>query len=417
MRESPHVLPESVELFKVIELENGEKGSVGPLYSANLNSKAHICVNQGGTSSGKTYSILQVLFTLLSTEEGTTCTVVGQDIPNLKAGALKDALTIYEGSEALKSLIESYNKSDRVFFFNNGSKLEFKSYADAQDARSGKREYLFVNEANGISFDVYEQLSLRTTKGIFIDYNPDAEFWAHELKGKEGVEFFYSDHRNNPFIGVEGNKVNPVISARVRGKIEGLKEKDYEFWKVYARGITGKIEGLIFRNWDIITEVPSHANLVGSGMDFGFTNDPTTVIDVYESDGELILDEIVYETGLTNNDIASRIKGKSNRIIADSADPKSIEELSRMRFRIEGAKKGPDSIINGIDILKRYKIRITQRSVNTRKEFASYKWKVDKATGKAINEPVDFMNHAIDAVRYLALNLLGLPLRKIKHIL
>lgn len=392
-------------LFKVHELPGGKYGSVGPLYRANLNSKASLCVNQGGTSSGKTYAILQVLFTIL-VQEKATATVVGQDIPNLKAGALRDALNIFEGSKSLKSLIESYNKSDRVFTFNNGSILEFKSYEDSQDAKSGKRDYLFINEANGISYDIYEQLSLRTSKREFLDYNPNAEFWAHDLKGKDSVEFFYSDHRHNPFV-----------PQRIRDKIEVLKEKDYELWKVYARGKTGKIEGLIFRNWEIITEVPAHANLIGSGMDFGFTNDPTTVIDVYEADGELIVDELVYETGLTNKDIESRIKGKRNRIIADSADPKSIEELTRMGFRIEGAKKGPDSVINGIDILKRYHIKITQRSVNTRKEFSNYKWKVDKATGKAINEPVDFMNHAIDAVRYLALNLLGLPLRKIKHIL
>lgn len=398
----------SVELFKVIELENGQRGSVGPLYSANLSSPNHVCVNQGGTSSGKTYSILQVLFTLLSQEES-TATVVGQDIPNLKAGALKDALHIYEGSEVLKSLISSYNKTDRVFFFNNGSKLEFKSYKDAQDAHSGKREYLFINEANGISFDIYEQLALRTTKRIFIDYNPSSEFWAHNLIGQESTEFFYSDHRHNPFIGTENGKVNPVISARVRGKIETLKDKDIEFWKVYARGITGRITGLVFSNWTI-GDIPITAKNICAGQDFGFTNDPTTLIDMWVGDGYLYLDEKIYQTGLTNPDINKRLievaHPKRLPIVADSADPKSIEELRRMGWAMEAAQKGPDSITHGINLLKQFNIVVTSRSTNLRKELNNYKWKVGK-DGVPENIPVDAFNHAIDAARYGALNYLN----------
>lgn len=384
--QKPNIITNNVELFKV-----------GPLYSANLNSKAKICVNQGGTSSGKTYSILQVIFTILSQEKA-VCTVVGQDIPNLKAGALRDALKIYDSSEVLKSLIKSYNKTDRIFFFNNGSELEFKSYEDAQDAKSGKREYCFINEANGIVHDIFEQLYWRTTEKMWIDYNPNAEFWAHELKGDVNIQFFYSDHRHNPFL-----------SQASRDKIEAIKQKDETLWKVYARGLTGRIEGLIFRKWSL-GEVPTTAQFIAGGKDFGFTNDPTTLVDVYEGDGNLYLDERYCQTGLTNPDINKLLTSlgynKGNRIIADSADPKSIEELRRMGWRIEGANKGPDSIIAGINKLKEYKLVVTHRSVNLRKELNNYKWKVDKL-GNPENIPVDFFNHCIDPIRYVALNCLG----------
>lgn len=365
----------------------------------NFESTADVVVNQGGTSSGKTYSIEQVLFLLASTEGKLVITVAGQDIPNLKAGALRDAETIYQSSEMLKGCVKSYNKTDRIFYFTNGSVLEFKSYDNAQDAKSGKRDYLFVNEANGIAFDVYNELALRTKRKIFIDYNPNSEFWVHEhIIGKPNVQLIISDHTHNPFL-----------PDKVREKIEALKEIDYELWKVYARGATGKIFGLVFNNWFLSDGIPPTAKLVAHGIDFGFTNDETGCLSVYQQDGELWVAENLYETGLTNRDIFNRIGNivKQEEIIADSAEPKSIEELNRLGLRVSGAKKGADSIKNGIDILKRYKINVTRGSVNLRMELGRYKWKTDRNTGKAINEPVDTFNHLIDPLRYVALNKLS----------
>ncbi|MGI4872464.1 MAG: PBSX family phage terminase large subunit [Janthinobacterium lividum] len=377
----------------------------GRLYGDNYHSAADTVVNQGGTSSGKTYSILQVLFTRLSEQKRKVCTVVGQDIPNLKAGALRDALDIYQGSPELQSLIKSYNKSERIFHFHNGCVLEFKSYEDSQDAKSGKRDFLFLNEAQGVVKPIYDELALRTKEQVFIDYNPNAEFWVHEeLLGQPGVELLISDHRQNPFL-----------LDKQRAKIEGLKEKDLELWRVYARGKTGKIEGLVLRNWSVCEEIPALATFVGRGMDFGFTNDPTTAIDVYLQSGELWLDEVLYEEGLTNSDIDKRLlvedpHSRRLRLIADSAEPKSIEELRRIGYsRIEGALKGPDSVRNGLDILKRYHLNVTRRSVHLRKELTNYKWRVDRATNKPTNEPVDAFNHCIDPVRYVALNCIGKP--------
>lgn len=385
---------------------------VGDVYTVNINETAGVVVNQGGTSSAKTYSILQVLFTKAveyhKTELDPTCiiTVVGQDIPNLKRGALRQALEIVSNSEVLKNCIASYNKTDRVFTFHNGAVIEFNSYQTEQDAKSGKRDYLFVNEANGILYEIYWQLARRTKHQVFIDYNPNEEFWVHEkLIGKKGVKLIISDHRHNPFL-----------TQKQHDDIENID--DPELWRVYARGYTGKIEGLVFRNWHVSPEIPIDAKLIGYGLDFGFTNDPTTLIAVYMADGELYLTELIYQRGLHVNEIVELMTEygvkKSDSIIADSAAPQTISELKRLGWYVDGANKGADSIKNGIDILKRYSVNITTQSINLRKEANSYKWKVDPKTSKPLNVPVDFMNHAIDAVRYVALNLLTEAGHKLK---
>jgi phage terminase large subunit len=366
------------------------------VFRHNYNTTAHTVVNQGGTSSGKTYSILQVLFALAAGETS-VITVVGQDIPNLKAGALRDAVKIHKTSKVLMRNIKNYNKTERVFEFNNGSVIEFKSYADAQDAKSGKRDYLFLNEANGIKWDVYTELALRTRKRIYIDYNPNSEFWVHEnLIGTPGVQLIISDHRHNPFA-----------EESIRKKVEALKDVDIELWKVYARGLTGKITGLVFNNWYICEAIPDDAKLLAAGLDFGFTNDETGCLLVYRQNGELWVEEMFYQTGLTNTDVGKKLKeagiSKNTEIIADSSEPKSIEELQRLGWYITGAKKGADSVSNSIDILKRYKINVTRASVNLRKELGKYKWKVNRA-GKTTNQPIDACNHLIDPLRYVALH-------------
>jgi phage terminase large subunit len=366
----------------------------GQLYLKNLNSDKKIVINQGGTSSGKTYSILQVLFSIAISQKNKVITVVGQDIPNLKVGAIRDAESIVAGSQQLQSLLlKKFNNTDKTFFFKSGSIIEFKSYDNFQDAKSGKRDYLFINEANGIPYPIYSELELRTKEKTFIDYNPNAEFWVHEkLLGSNSVELLISDHRHNPFI-----------EKSLRDKIEALKEKDYELWKVYARGLTGKIEGLILRNWSVCESIPQDATYVGSGLDFGFTNDPTAVIDVYKQDGQLWVSEQIYLQGLTNQDIANRID-KSKLYIADSAEPKSIEELKRMKVNVRPTTG--KAILLGIDVLQRYHINVSRDSTNLRKELLNYKWKVNKLSGASINEPVDAYNHGIDALRYLAFTML-----------
>ncbi|MDF2433228.1 MAG: phage terminase large subunit, partial [Mucilaginibacter sp.] len=382
---------------------NDQKASV--LFTQNYQADSHVVVNQGGSSSGKTFAIEQVLFCIACEWPKLVITVVGQDIPNLKVGALRDALGIYYSSPALQAMVKSYNKTDRIFEFNNGTIIEFKSYDNAQDAKSGKRDYLFVNEANGVNWDIYVELALRTRKRIYIDYNPNSAFWVHDnLIGKPGVKLIISDHRHNPFL-----------DDQMRDKIESLKGVDEELWKVYARGLTGKITGLVLNNWHICEAIPPGATLLAAGLDFGFTNDETGCILVYKQNDELWVNEMFYETGLTNPDIAARLTeagiSKSVEIIADSAEPKSIEELRRLGWYVTGAKKGADSIKNSIDILKRYTINVTRQSVNLRNELGRYKWKTD-GSGKTLNVPVDSWNHLIDPLRYVALN--KLKIHKIK---
>lgn len=368
------------------------------VFLSNRNADTDIIINQGGTSSGKTYSILQNLFLHAIENDRCIITVAGQDIPNLKVGPIRDAHNIVENTEGLNNYILEYNKSDRVFTFVNGSIIEFKSYDDAQDAKQGKRDYLFLNEANGVDKIIWDELYIRTKKRSYIDYNPNNEFWVHtDLIGKPNVTLIISDHRHNTFL-----------DQKIHDKIEAID--DPELYKVYARGLTGKLEGVIFRDYNVVSGIDPDAKLIGYGLDFGFSNDPTALVALYSHSGELIIDELIYDKGLLNIRISDLMRelGVNGRIVADSAEPKSIAELSAYGWQIEGAKKGPDSIRQSINTLKRYKLNVTQRSNNLKKELNGYKWKQNK-DGKLDNEPVDFLNHAIDALRYASLNILDNP--------
>jgi phage terminase large subunit len=369
-----------------------------PLYLANYEATEDIIVNQGGTYSSKTYTINQVLFSLAISEPNRIITIVGESIPNLKKGAMRD-FDNFIGLNDLSAYFQSQNKTDRVYKTNSGSTIEFTSYVTAQDAHSGKRDYLFLNEAPGISWAIAEQLINRTNIRTFIDYNPSIPFWVHEKLlttrqfGAKKVKLIISDHRHNPFLSKEQHE-----------HIELRSIEDPEWGKVYGRGLTGKVEGLVFRNWVTCEAIPKDATLLANGLDFGFTNDPSASLAVYKQDGELFIDELLYSTGLTNDKLAEQLKDKHGVFICDSAEPKSIVELRNFGLKVEPAIKGADSIQNSIDMLKRYKMNITSRSVNLIKELNSYKWKVDKVTGNNTREPVDYLNHAIDALRYVALN-------------
>ena len=385
-------------------MENDALLNVLPLFHANMNSRKRIKVNQGGSSSGKTYSIMQVLFILAMQTCGQVITVVGQDIPNLKKGSYRDAQTIRKNSPILQQWFPKVNEGERIFYCINGSIIEFCSFKDGQDAKNGKRDYLFVNEANGIAWDIYWQLAIRTRVGIFIDYNPSARFWVHEqLIGRHDVELIISDHRQNTFLTDELHKM-----------IENIE--DDELWKVYARGATGSISGLVFGHYNIVDSLPPREEWKMSVycLDYGFTNDPTTLQHLILAHGEIWTDELLYSTGMTNPMIAERAKAagitRNDVIIADSAEPKSNAELRNMGLNVQACVKGADSIINGIDILKRYTWNVTRNSTGLRKELQNYKWKVTK-DGVTTNQPVDCFNHAIDAIRYGALQRLKVAVR------
>lgn len=369
------------------------------LYEANQDERYRIFVNQGGTSSGKTYCIMQLLIETAIREPRCVITVCGQDLPNLKVGALRDTENIMSRSPFLCDFF-SENKSDHTFRGANDSIIEFKSYDSAQDAKNGKRDYLFVNEANGITFEIFWQLQIRTRKKVYVDYNPNARFWVHDqLIGRSDTKLIISDHRGNRFLTDDEH-----------AKIEGIQDR--ELWMVYARGLTGKISGLVFVNWDIVDEIPplEDCKMQSYGMDFGFANDPTALEEVRLAHGDLWVNELIYEPGLTNNDIANRMDAlginRHHPVIADCAEPKSIEEIKRLGHFIIPSTKGADSIKNGLDILRRYRIHILRNSYGIIGNMKKYKYKVDR-DGNKTNEPVDEFNHGIDAIRYVALKKLA----------
>ena len=368
---------------------------IGELFRANTDERYRTFVNQGGTSSGKTYTLMQVLFYHAMTEASSVITVCGQDLPNLKVGALRDAKTIINQSDWMRKYF-TVNESGSFITGLNASLIEFKSYDNAQDAKSGKRDYLFINEANGIPYDIYWQLAIRTRKKVYIDYNPSARFWVHdEVIGREGVKLIISDHRGNPFL-----------SDDEHARIEDISDPD--LWKVYARGLTGKISGLVLTNWDIVDKMPTptERKMTVFGMDFGFSNDPTAVEEVTLAHGDLYIDERIYTTGMTNPDIAEECKAQGltrhDLIVADSAEPKSIAELRNMGLWVVGADKGKDSIVVGLDILRRYRLHVTRRSRGLIDNLKSYQWRKDRE-GRVTNTPEDGNDHGIDAIRYAAL--------------
>lgn len=292
------------------------------------------------------------------------------------------------------------NKSEKTYKY--GSRMiEFIGIDDPQKARWPRRDILYCNEANELTWEDYFQLSIRTDYKIFIDFNPDDEdIWINQelelrrSREKWDVNLVVSTYRDNPFLGKE-----------IREDIERLESTDDQYWKIYGLGEYGKLEWLIFSYSDI-GSVPDGARLVWYGQDFGYTNDPSAFVWVYLWNNSLILDEEFYLTGLTNSDIANRYKdagiSKSAEIFGDSSEPKSIEEIYRYGYNIKWVTKWPDSIQFGIDTMKQYPIFITARSVNLKKEMKKYIWKKDKE-GKSLNVPIDNFNHAIDASRYLVM--------------
>lgn len=381
-------------------MSENELFEVSDLFMVNKETEERTVVNQGGTSSGKTYSIMQLLFEMAMNEPDLVVTIVGQDIPNLKKGAYRDAKTILNQSPILQVWFPYINESERVIRCINGSVLEFTSFKDEQDAKSGKRDVLFINECDGIAYGIYWQLDMRTRRKVFLDYNPSARFWVHDnVIGRKNVKLIISDHRCNPFLSKEEHE-----------KIE--KIEDYELWKVYARGKTGKLKGLIFPEFRIVDRMPEVLECKGNwyGLDFGYTNDPTALENMRLAHGELWVDELLFEAGYDNPMIARVMKTngimRRDVVIADCAEPKSISEINSFGFNVRPSSKGPDSIKNGIQILQRYKINVTRRSTGIIQEMKRYKWKVDK-NGVMLNVPIEVWNHGIDAIRYVGLKTLS----------
>lgn len=359
-----------------------------------------IKIIQGGTSAGKTYSILVVLITHAATYEKTEISVVAETIPHLRRGALKDFLKIMKDNG--RYLDERFNKSLLRYEFYNGSYIEFFSADDSSKLRGARRDILYINECNNITFESYNELAIRTKKAIYLDFNPANEFWVHtELKDEPDSDFLILTYKDNEAL--DNSIVQQIEKNRLKAETSAYWSN---WWRVYGLGEIGMLEGVIFSNWKTIDNLPKEANLIGIGLDFGYTNDPTAIIEIYNYNGTRIINELKYQTGMLNSDIANALP-KHVPVYADSSEPKSIEEIKRYGITIKGVTKGKDSINYGIDVMQRQEYLVTSNSVNLIKELRAYCWDTDKQ-GTRLNKPIDTNNHAIDALRYHEMETLGL---------
>lgn len=355
---------------------------------------------QGGTAASKTYSILAVLINKAIQQPNLEISIVAESIPHLRRGALKDFLKILKWTNRFYD--DQFNKSLLTYQLKNGSIFEFFSADDSSKLRGARRDILYINECNNVPFEAYNELAIRTKKEVFLDFNPANEFWVHtELKDESDSDFIILTYKDNEAL-------DDSIVQQIEKNREKAKTSSYwaNWWKVYGEGQVGSLEGVVFSNWKQIDVIPTEAKLIGIGLDFGYTNDPTAIIEIYKHNETRIVNQLIYQTGLLNSDIA-KLLPNNVPIYADSAEPKSIEEIRRYGKTIKPVTKGKDSINYGIDVMQRQNYLVTSNSSNLIKELRSYCWDTDK-TGMRLNKPIDHFNHAIDALRYHEMETLGL---------
>ncbi len=309
-------------------------------------------------------------------------------MPHLKRGAMRDFLNIMTEHGYFKP--DSWNKSDFTYTFETGSKIEFFSLDMPHKVRGPRRDRLFINEANNIPYETFDQLEVRTNDLIILDWNPVSEFWFYSdiLNKRDDVDFIKLTYKDN-----EGLSKNIVES------IEGRKGNK-NWWKVYGEGELGEAEGKIYKDWNMVESIPHEARLARYGLDFGYSNDPSAIVAIYRYNGGFILDEITYQKGLSNKQIADILNNQpKGLVIADSAEPKSIDEISSYGVMIQPSQKGQGSVLQGVQYVQSQRMSVTQRSLNVLKDYRNYMWETDKE-GKILNVPDHTWSHSMDAVRY-----------------
>jgi len=362
--------------------------------------KKRIKIIQGGTSAGKTFGILPILIDKAARQSGLEISIIAESIPHLRRGALRDFLKIMKLTNRYYD--DRFNKSHLKYEFSNGSFIEFFSADDSSKLRGARRDILYVNECNNINFEAYNELAIRTKREVYLDFNPANEFWVHtELKDESDADFIILTYKDNE--GLDEGIVQQIEKNRLKAATSSYWSN---WWKVYGLGQLGQLQGAVFTNYKIIDKIPQNARLIGLGLDFGYTNDPSAIIEVYKHNETRILNEVKYQTGMLNSDIA-KVLPKSIPVYADSAEPKSIADIQRYGITIKGVTKGRDSVNYGIDVMQAQSYLVTSSSTNLIKELRSYCWDVDKA-GKRLNKPIDNFNHALDAVRYHEMETLGM---------
>jgi phage terminase large subunit len=350
----------------------------------------------GGSSAGKTYGIIPILVNYCAKEPLKEVSIVAESVPHLKRGAMKDFKKIMQ--ETGRWNFGGWNATDFKYVFRNGSYIEFFSADDDSKLRGARRDILYMNEANNMSFHAFTELAMRTKESIYLDWNPVSEFWFDtELKNDDNVDFIVLTYKDNE--AAPQAAIDFIERAKEKGKTSSYWENWY---KVYGLGQVGSLEGVIFTNWKTIDTIPKDAEYLGNGLDFGYSNDPTAIVDFYDWNGQIIWHERAYQKGLLNSQIANILSQNNLITIAESAEPKSIAEIKLYGLKIIPTEKGPDSIQFGINLIQQRDFLVTKESLNLIKELRGYTWRTDK-TGKSLNVPIDDFNHAIDAARYFYL--------------
>lgn len=349
---------------------------------------------QGGTSASKTISIIQILIDQCQRDKTPQLTsITSESMPHLKRGAIRDFKNIMQEHNYWDD--KRWNATDFIYTFETGTPLEFFSLDMPHKVRGPRRKRLFINEANNIPKETFDQLEVRTEDVIWLDWNPVCEFWWHtDIVPNMDVDSVILTYKDN-----EG------LPQSIVDSIESRKHNK-SWWQVYGLGLIGEVENRIYTGWNIIDEVPHEARLERYGLDFGFTNDPTASIAVYKYNGGFVLDEVLYKKGMLNKAIYDVLSNQPFALtVADSAEPKSIAELNQYGLSVIGAKKGKDSVNFGIATVQQQKISVTKRSTNLLREYRGYLWETDKE-GKTLNVPQGYEDHAMSSVRYAIKNLI-----------
>jgi len=380
--------------------------AIKKLYKLNKRIK----VIRGGTSAGKTFGIIPILIDKAIKNPNLEISIVSESIPHLRRGALKDFLKIMMMLNRYRDA--QFNKSTLKYNFTNGSYIEFFSTDMPDKLRGARRTDLYINECNNIPFDAYQQLMVRTSDQIWLDYNPTSSFWVdREVLNGEDIDFITLTYKDNEALP-------DTIVKEIELAKEKAKKSTYwkNWWKVYGLGQLGSLEGVCIPDWKE-TQLPTEARILCYGMDFGYSNDPTSVVAMYKYNDSYIFDEIIYKKGLLNRDISNLLKtyDVDDVVYADSAEPKSIAELNHYGHIVYPVKKGRDSINYGLNLINQNKIFITSRSKNLINELRNYVWMSDKQ-GNVLNKPIDAYNHAIDALRYAITSQLEDPNKGEYHI-
>lgn len=360
------------------------------LLAAFVNPRIRGIASKGGTRSSKTWSTLQLLHLLcINSEKPLVISCVAATLPMVKRGMLRDYKQMLLAENEWDE--NAFNKSDCTYTYANGCMIEFFGVDNASKVHGSARDILFVNEAQTIPREIFRQLDIRTRKKVIIDFNPVRKFWGETEFVGDRYLTIHSTYKDNPYLSKE------QVSAIEKNM------NDANWWRVYGEGETGGVEGNVYPEYEVIEDMPETFTGRCLGLDFGFVNDPTAIVDIRFQGWDLYVDLLCYETGLLNANIAEYLTISGiNRIVTvcDNAEQKSIVELQQKRVKAMPCIKGRGSVAGGIAQVKQFKLHITKRSVKLLDELDNYKWIKDESTDTYTNEPIDAWNHALDAMRY-----------------